>query len=77
VYRARYKPTQEKKVLKVVSKEQNTERQISFSLAKHYTKSREFCTTRQHILDMRMSVIEVNSFAFALRLIMTITLYSS
>ncbi len=26
---------------------------------KHYTKSREFCTTSQHVLDMCMSVIEV------------------
>ncbi|KAI9056495.1 G protein pathway suppressor 1 [Trametes sanguinea] len=26
---------------------------------KHYTKSREFCTTSQHVLDMCMSVIEL------------------
>jgi COP9 signalosome complex subunit 1 len=29
------------------------------SALKHYTKSREFCTTSQHVLDMCMSVIEV------------------
>lgn len=27
---------------------------------KHYTKSREFCTTSQHVLDMCLSVLEVN-----------------
>lgn len=26
---------------------------------KHYTKSREFCTTSQHVLDMCLSVLEV------------------
>jgi len=26
---------------------------------KHYTKSREFCTTSQHVLDMCMSILEV------------------
>ncbi|KAI0649873.1 G protein pathway suppressor 1 [Trametes meyenii] len=29
------------------------------SALKHYTKSREFCTTSQHVLDMCMSVIEL------------------
>lgn len=29
---------------------------------KHYTKSREFCTTSQHVLDMCLSVLEVRSF---------------
>ena len=29
---------------------------------KHYTKSREFCTTSQHVLDMCMSILEVNSY---------------
>jgi COP9 signalosome complex subunit 1 len=27
---------------------------------KHYTKSREFCTTSQHVLDMCMSILEVS-----------------
>ena len=26
---------------------------------KHYTKSREFCTTSQHVLDMCISILEV------------------
>ena len=26
---------------------------------KHYTKSREFCTTSQHVLDMCLSILEV------------------
>lgn len=26
---------------------------------KHYTKSREFCTTSQHVLEMCLSVLEV------------------
>ncbi|KDR76053.1 hypothetical protein GALMADRAFT_139809 [Galerina marginata CBS 339.88] len=26
---------------------------------KHYTKSRKFCTTSQHVLDMCMSILEV------------------
>ena len=26
---------------------------------KHYTKSREFCTTSQHVLDMCLSVLEL------------------
>ena len=29
------------------------------SALKHYTKSREYCTTSQHVLDMCMSVVEV------------------
>jgi len=33
------------------------------SALKHYTKSREFCTTSQHVLDMCMSVLEVRSGA--------------
>ncbi|EDR00055.1 uncharacterized protein LACBIDRAFT_144193, partial [Laccaria bicolor S238N-H82] len=28
---------------------------------KHYTKSREFCTTSQHVLDMCLSILEVRS----------------
>ncbi|OBZ76758.1 COP9 signalosome complex subunit 1b, partial [Grifola frondosa] len=28
---------------------------------KHYTKSREFCTTSQHVLDMCLSILEVSS----------------
>lgn len=31
---------------------------------KHYTKSREYCTTSQHVLDMCLSVLEVR-FSFA------------
>lgn len=27
---------------------------------KHYTKSREFCSTSQHVLDMCLSVLEVD-----------------
>lgn len=29
---------------------------------KHYTKSREFCTTSQHVLEMCLSVLEVRIF---------------
>lgn len=29
------------------------------SSLKHHTKSREFCTTSQHVLDMCLSVLEV------------------
>jgi COP9 signalosome complex subunit 1 len=36
------------------------------SALKHYTKSREFCTTSQHVLDMCMSVIEVCTLLFLL-----------
>ena len=28
---------------------------------KHYTKSREFCTTSQHVLDMCLSILEVRA----------------
>jgi len=36
---------------------------------KHYTKSREFCTTSQHVLDMCMSILEVkNLIAFCVHL---------
>lgn len=31
---------------------------------KHYTKSREFCSTSQHVLDMCLSVLEVDSRSF-------------
>ena len=33
---------------------------------KHYTKSREYCTTSQHILDMCLSVLEV-TYLFSVR----------
>ena len=29
---------------------------------RHYTKSREFCSTSQHVLDMCLSVLEARSF---------------
>lgn len=29
---------------------------------KHYTKSREFCTTSQHVLEMCLSVLEVRVY---------------
>jgi len=28
---------------------------------KHYTKSREFCTTSQHVLEMCLSILEVRN----------------
>lgn len=31
------------------------------SALKHYTKSREFCTTSQHVLEMCMSILEVRA----------------
>lgn len=31
---------------------------------KHYTKSREFCTVSQHVLEMCLSVLEVGSSSF-------------
>jgi len=31
------------------------------SALKHYTKSREFCTTSQHVLEMCMSILEVRT----------------
>lgn len=34
---------------------------------KHYTKSREFCTTSQHVLDMCLSVLEVRTDTLILR----------
>ena len=33
---------------------------------KHFAKSREFCTTSQHILDMCLAVIEASSFNLAI-----------
>jgi COP9 signalosome complex subunit 1 len=33
---------------------------------KHYTKSREFCSTSQHVLDMCLSVLEVNFYSLVL-----------
>ena len=36
---------------------------------KHYTKSREFCTTSQHVLDMCMSILEVSSILCSLHFV--------
>jgi COP9 signalosome complex subunit 1 len=33
---------------------------------KHFTKSREYCTTSQHVLDMCLSVLEVRVFMHSL-----------
>lgn len=34
------------------------------SALKHLTKSREFCTTSQHVLDMCLAVLEVRVSSF-------------